>query len=63
MEGKIELKSSKDVSGIPDDTSIRVSKITKKRLATFGHVDDSYDDVIMRLMNKSEKCDKEHKKV
>lgn len=53
---------SLDIEVLPDDTSIRVSKTTKSRLAKFGHVDDSYDDVIVRLMDKSEKCDREHQK-
>ena len=62
MQGKIELECIRDIPSMPDDTSIRVSKTTKSRLAKFGHVDDSYDDVIVRLMDKSEKCDKEHQR-
>ena len=51
MQGKIELEDNKDMLGMPDDTSIRVSKATKKRLAQFGHVDNTYDNVIVWLMD------------
>ena len=36
-------------------TTIRVSESLKKRLATLGRKEDTYEDIIIRLMNNFKK--------
>ena len=58
MQESLKLDHVPDLGCMPDDTSIRITRTTKKELETFGKMSDTYEDVIKKLMDEVKECRK-----
>lgn len=42
-------------------TTIKISKATKERLANYGRMGDSYEDVLVKVLDRLDELEKENR--